>query len=69
VSIQAVSFVATGVVREFTPEGGGTWRLTLHGPRGEEPGGIWSSAEVARHLVDLVFDTEPLLESPTGGVE
>jgi hypothetical protein len=66
-SVQAVSLVRGGVAHEFTPEGGGTWLLTLRGPRGDEPGGHWASAEVARHVVDAIFDTEPIIESPTGG--
>jgi hypothetical protein len=68
-SVQVVSLVRGGVAHEFTPEGGGTWLLTLRGPRGEEPGGIWISDQVARHLVDAIFDTEPALESPIWGGE
>ena len=68
-SVQALSLVRAGVAHEFTPEGGGNWLLTLRGPRGEEPGGIWISTQVAEHLVDAIFDTEPLLESPSGGWE
>jgi hypothetical protein len=67
VSVQVVSLVRAGVAHEFTPEGGGTWLLTLCGPRGTEPGGIWVSAQVARHVVDAIFDTEPALESPLWG--
>jgi hypothetical protein len=69
VSVQVVSLVRGGVAHEFTPEGGGNWLLTLRGPRGEEPGGMWISAEVARHFVDAIFDTEPALESPIWGGE
>lgn len=68
-SVQVVSLVRAGVAHEFTPEGGGTWLLTLRGPRGEEPGGVWISPQVAAHVVDAIFDTEPLLESPIGGWE
>jgi hypothetical protein len=68
-SIQVVSLVRAGIAHDFTPEGGGTWLLTLRGPRGEEHGGMWLSAQVARHVVDAIFDTEPLLETPSGGWE
>jgi hypothetical protein len=68
-SVQAVSLVRSGVAHEFTPEGRGTWLLTLRGARGEEPGGMWSSAEVAKHLVDAIFDTEPLMDSAMEGLE
>jgi hypothetical protein len=66
-SVQVVSLVRGGVAHEFTPEGGGTWVLTLRGPRGEEPGGLWDSTEVARHMVDAIFDTEPLRDRFLGG--
>jgi hypothetical protein len=68
-SVQVVSLVRGGVAHEFTPEGGGTWLLTLRGPRGEEPGGLWSSTDVARHIVDAIFDTAPLAGSQSGGLE
>jgi hypothetical protein len=66
-SVQVVSLVRGGVVHEFTPEGGGSWLLILRGPRGEEPGGSWLSTEVARHVVDAIFDTEPALEGRLWG--
>ena len=68
-SVQVVSLIRAGIAHEFTPEGGGTWLLTMRGPRGEEPGGLWLSHQVARHVVDAIFDTEPLLESQRGGWE
>jgi hypothetical protein len=68
-SLQVVSLVRGGVAHEFTPEGGGSWLLTLRGARGEEPGGIWTSPQVAEHLVHAIFDTEPLMESAMGGWE
>lgn len=69
VSVQVMSLARAGVAHEFGPEGGGTWLLTLRGSRGEEPGGIWNSAQVAEHVVHAIFDTEPLLESAVGGWE
>ena len=68
-SVQVVSLVRGGVAHEFTPEDGGTWLLTLRGARGEEPGGIWNSTEVARHIVDAIFETAPLAGSQSGGWE
>ena len=66
-SARVVSRVRAGVAHEFTPVGDGTWRLTLRGPRGEQPGGIWPGVEVARHAVYTIFDTEPAIENPLWG--
>jgi hypothetical protein len=67
VSARVLGLVRAGVAHEFTPEGDGTWRLVMRGPRGDQPGGTWTGADVARQAVYAIFDTEPTLDNPLGG--
>ncbi|MEA2381525.1 MAG: hypothetical protein QOH72_1496 [Solirubrobacteraceae bacterium] len=66
-SAHVVGRVRAGVAHEFMPDGDGTWRLVLRGPRGDQPGGVWTSTEVARQAVYAIFDTEPTSANPLGG--
>lgn len=48
---------AGGVVKVFRPTGvTAEWELELVSARGPEPGGHWSSAEVAADVVDAIFE-------------
>jgi hypothetical protein len=56
--IQAVEIVgAGGVAKVFRPTGvTGEWELELQTARGPEPGGHWSSEDVARAVVDDIYE-------------
>jgi hypothetical protein len=48
---------STGVTKIFTPTGvEGEWEMELQTVRGPEPGGYWRSEEVARAVVDDIYE-------------
>lgn len=59
--IQAIEVVgAGGVAKIFKPTGvTDEWACELQTARGIEPGGHWSSEEVARAVVDDIYGEHP----------
>jgi hypothetical protein len=55
--VHAIEVHASGGVKVFRPTGvTGEWELELVGARGPEPGGYWQSEDVARALVEDVYE-------------
>jgi hypothetical protein len=49
---------AGGAVKVFTPIGENRWELEIMTARGPEPGGHWVTADVASHVVNVLYGDE-----------
>lgn len=57
--IHALEIVgAGGANRVFKPIGENRWELEILTSRGPEPGGHWCTADVAAHVVNVLYGDE-----------
>jgi len=56
--IHALEVHSASGVKAFKPTGvSGEWELEIITARGPEPGGVWSSEDVARAVVEDIYDS------------